>query len=74
MNVANYLKMSILTLTRDAMFYGYHMAESQNGKTCIKDNAVNFCETFYPDSDYDIIVRSYYKFINNYKANEKATK
>lgn len=70
MNVTNYLKMSILTLVRDAMFYGYHMSQSRIGNNSVKNNAIDFCDIFFPEMDYDVVIRSYYNFINNFKSNK----
>lgn len=69
MNVTNLIKMSIVTLTRDAMFYGYHMARYQNGQKSVKDNAIEFCDTFEEyNVDYDTLMRAYYNFIHCQKS------
>jgi len=60
----------MITVVRDAMFAGFHQAKCQDGKSCVTDNAKEFCE-IHQKFDYDVVMRSYYNFINNFKTNKE---
>ena len=70
MNLRNLMKMSIAILMRDAIFYGYHTAKYEEGKTNLTENAKEYCER-NPEYDFDVIMRSYYNLVGNIKTNKE---
>ncbi len=71
MEISNFLKMSVITLLRDAAFYGYHMARVQSGKHELKESAIAFCDTFPEyNADFDTVTRAYYRYLEIKKSNK----
>ena len=61
-------KLVTATLVRDSLFYGYHMAKVEEGKTSLTENIDSFIQHFWKDDlDKEPIQRNYYEMLTKIK-------
>jgi hypothetical protein len=68
MSIKTIQKLVTATLIRDSLFYGYHMAKVEEGKTCMSENIDSFILCFWKDDlDKEPIQRNYYEMLTKIK-------
>lgn len=69
MQIKTIQKLVTACLVRDSLFYGYHMAQVENGNTCLSENIESFIKVFWKDDlDKEPIQRNYYTMLDKIKS------